>query len=156
MATADNHQHTPPRVCLDYKWRQDMEIGPWHIAREGEEGGRRDGENESRRVREKEKGARRRDVLAPASDAFFVHVELVCFSPSARAGSVIFPRCERIDAVHAKPAGGRPTAVNWRFVFFRFFLLVAARQQWGSAGMRHSQWMDVDLVEVVYCVYYQH
>lgn len=62
--------------------------------------------------RGKEKGARQRDVLAPASDAFFVHVERVCFSPSARADAVIFPRCERIDAVHAKAAGGRPAAVN--------------------------------------------
>lgn len=56
---------------------------------------------------------------------------LFVFSPLARADAVIFPRCERIDAVHAKPAGG---STRRRRSKISFLPLLPARFLRGNSG----------------------
>ena len=110
MATADNHQHIPPCVCLEYKWRQDMEIGLWRIAY---------GERETWREGKKE-GARKEGKPRSYSsgDTSDMYIEHVCFSVSTCVYCVIFPHCERIDAVHADPAGRTHSCKLKMFFFF--------------------------------------
>lgn len=90
----------------------------YHICREKH--GEMDREKESRKGKKKGKKEKKETkssaataLLAPASDAYFVYIERVCFSVSVCVDCVIFPHCEWIDAVHANPVGGgQPAAVN--------------------------------------------
>lgn len=91
MAAADNHQHTPPSVCLEYKWRQDIEMGLWHIP-----------------YGEKEWDIWRRKDRAVQLRLYSGLVEIVCTEHvclSAFMDCEIFPCCECVHTVHASPAG---------------------------------------------------
>lgn len=66
-------------------------------------------EGKKERTRKEEERDKELGTRSSISDWFEIcdmYIEYVCFPVSTCVDCVIFSYCERIDAVHAKPAGG--------------------------------------------------